>query len=175
MTLIKFSLKKHFLKKNISKKEINKLKKLNIKNFEIETRHSRHYPLGEQIAPLIGFYGTDGAQEGLERSYDSILSGVPGKKKYFKNAKQEERKIIEEKKKTLIKIKNLQVTTKKESLNILKNYINNWYGDKNIISNKNLNSKFDKLIIEKYLEIGIDYRTADIDIYKTKIKIKTSW
>ena len=88
----------------------------------------------------------------------------------FKNTKHEERKIIEEKKKTLVKIKKLQLTTKKESLNILKNYINNWYDDNNIISNKNLNSKFDKIIIEKYLEIGIDYRTADIDIYKTKIK-----
>ena len=89
----------------------------------------------------------------------------------FKNAKNKEKKIIEEKKKTLIKIKNLQVTTKKESLNILKNYINNWYDNKNIISNKNLNSKFDKLIIAKYVEIGIDDRTADIDIYKTKIRI----
>ncbi len=88
----------------------------------------------------------------------------------FKNAKNEEEKIIEEKKKTLIKIKNLQVTTKKESLNVLKNYINNWYDDKNIISNKNLNSKFDKLIIAKYLEIGIDDRIADIDIYKIKIR-----
>ena len=88
----------------------------------------------------------------------------------FKNAKLEERKIIEEKKKTLIRIKKLQVKTKKESLNILKNYINKWYTDKNIISNKNLNSKFDNLIIAKYIEIGIDYRTADIDIYKTKIK-----
>ena len=52
----------------------------------------------------------------------------------------------------------------------MKNYINNWYDDKNIISNKNLNSKFDNLIIAKYLETGIDYLTADIDIYKTKIK-----
>ena len=90
--------------------------------------------------------------------------------KILKNAKDEERKIIDVKKKTLIKIKNLQVTTKKESLNILKNYINSWYNNKNIISDKNLNSKFDKLIIAKYLEIGVDYQTADIDIYKTKIK-----
>ena len=30
--------------------------------------------------------------------------------------------------------------------------------------------KKDNLIIAKYIEIGIDYRTADIDIYKTKIK-----
>ena len=88
----------------------------------------------------------------------------------LKNAKHEKKKIKEKRKKTLSIIKDLQVTTKKESLNILKNYINNWYDDNNIISNKNLNSKFDKIIIEKYLEIGIDYRTADIDIYKTKIK-----
>ena len=52
----------------------------------------------------------------------------------------------------------------------MKNYINKWYTDKNIISNKNLNSKFDNLIIAKYIEIGIDYRTADIDIYTSKIK-----
>ena len=81
--------KKTLLKKNISNTTILKLKKLNLKNFEIEIRHSRHYPLGDQISTLIGFYGKDGAQEGLEKSYDKVLSGKPGKQKYFKNAKQE--------------------------------------------------------------------------------------
>ena len=81
--------KKTLLKKNISNKEINLIKKLKLTNFEIEVRHSRHYPLGDQIAPLIGFYGKDGAQEGLEKSYDRMLSGVIGRKQYFKNAKQE--------------------------------------------------------------------------------------
>jgi cell division protein FtsI (penicillin-binding protein 3) len=81
--------KKTILKKSLSNKEILNLKKLNLQHFEIEERHSRHYPLGEQIAPLIGFYGTDGAQEGLEKSYDNVLSGVDGKQKVFKNAKQE--------------------------------------------------------------------------------------
>ena len=81
--------KKTLLKKNISNEEINLIKKLKLTNFEIEVRHSRHYPLGDQIAPLIGFYGKDGAQEGLEKSYDRMLSGVIGKKQYFKNAKQE--------------------------------------------------------------------------------------
>ena len=38
---------------------------------------------------MIGFYGTDGAQEGLEKSYDNVLSGVDGRQKVFKNAKQE--------------------------------------------------------------------------------------
>ena len=94
--------KKTLLKKNISNTTILKLKKLNLKNYEIEIRHSRHYPLGDQISTLIGFYGKDGAQEGLEKSYDKVLSGKPGKQKYFKNAKQEvisqpieEKKIIQ--------------------------------------------------------------------------------
>jgi len=81
--------KKTLLKKNISNTTILKLKKLKLKNSEIEIRHSRHYPLGDQISTLIGFYGKDGAQEGLEKSYDKVLSGKPGKQKYFKNAKQE--------------------------------------------------------------------------------------
>jgi len=81
--------KKTILKKSLSNKEILNIKTLNLQHFEIEERHSRHYPLGEQIAPLIGFYGTDGAQEGLEKSYDNVLSGVDGKQKVFKNAKQE--------------------------------------------------------------------------------------
>ena len=81
--------KKMLLKKNISKKQLTAIKNLKLENFEIELRHSRHYPLGDQIAPLIGFYGRDGAQEGLEKSYDKVLAGQTGRQKYFKNAKQE--------------------------------------------------------------------------------------
>ena len=81
--------KKTLLKKNISNEMLLKIRNSGFKNIEIEVRHSRHYPLGDQIAPLIGFYGKDGAQEGLEKSYDTILSGKKGRQKYFKNAKQE--------------------------------------------------------------------------------------
>ena len=81
--------KKTLLKKNVSRKDLLEIKKINLKNFEIEVRHSRHYPLGDQIAPLVGFYGTDGAQEGLEKSYDKVLSGIKGRNKYYKNTKQE--------------------------------------------------------------------------------------
>tara|TARA_B100001057_G_C22867109_1_gene957019 strand:+ start:1168 stop:2787 length:1620 start_codon:yes stop_codon:yes gene_type:complete len=81
--------RKTLLKKSISNKLFLSIKKLKLKNTETEIRHSRHYPLGDQIAPLIGFYGKDTAQEGLEKSYDNVLSGVVGKQKYFKNAKQE--------------------------------------------------------------------------------------
>ena len=81
--------KKTLLKKNISNEMLLKIRDSRFKNIEIEVRHSRHYPLGDQIAPLIGFYGKDGAQEGLEKSYDTVLSGKKGRQKYFKNAKQE--------------------------------------------------------------------------------------
>tara|TARA_Y100001933_G_scaffold87607_1_gene88734 strand:+ start:65 stop:637 length:573 start_codon:yes stop_codon:yes gene_type:complete len=78
--------KKTLLKKNISNEMLLKIRNSRFKNIEIEVRHSRHYPLGDQIAPLIGFYGKDGAQEGLEKSYDTVLSGKKGRQKYFKNA-----------------------------------------------------------------------------------------
>ena len=81
--------KKTLLKKNVSNEMLLKIRNSRFKNIEIEVRHSRHYPLGDQIAPLIGFYGKDGAQEGLEKSYDTVLSGKKGRHKYFKNAKQE--------------------------------------------------------------------------------------
>jgi len=81
--------KKTLLKKNLTNEEILLLKKLKLSSIEVESRHSRHYPLGDQISPLIGFYGKDGAQEGLEKSYDNVLSGLAGRQKYFKNAKQE--------------------------------------------------------------------------------------
>ena len=82
-------LKKTLLKKNISASEHSFIKNLNFNRLEVETRHSRHYPLGNQISPLIGFYGKDGPQEGIEKSYDYMLSGSDGREKLYKNAKQE--------------------------------------------------------------------------------------
>ena len=81
--------RKTLLKKGLTAEEQSIIEDLNFNELEIEIRHSRHYPLGEQIAPLVGFYGKDRAQEGLEKSYDSMLSGKSGKQKFYKNAKQE--------------------------------------------------------------------------------------
>jgi cell division protein FtsI (penicillin-binding protein 3) len=82
-------LKKTLLKKNITASDHLIIKNLKLNRIEIEVRHSRHYPLGEQISPLIGFYGKDGPQEGMEKSYNYLLSGFDGKEKLYKNAKQE--------------------------------------------------------------------------------------
>jgi cell division protein FtsI (penicillin-binding protein 3) len=80
--------KKTLIKKGLSRNEQLIVETLKNNKLEVEVRHSRHYPLGDQIAPLVGFYGKDRAQEGLEKSYDSVLSGRNGKEKFYKNAKQ---------------------------------------------------------------------------------------
>ena len=81
--------KKTLLKRSLTYEQQKAIKGLRIDDIEVEERHSRHYPMGEQVAPLVGFYGKDKAQEGIEKSYDSILSGVSGKEKFYTNAKQE--------------------------------------------------------------------------------------
>ena len=82
--------KKTLIKKNLDINQINSIKSLKHNKLEIERRYVRHYPLGEQIAPLIGFSGKDGiGQEGVEFIYDNFLSGKEGPEKYYKNAKQE--------------------------------------------------------------------------------------
>ena len=82
--------KKTLIKKNLDINQINSIKSLKHNKLEIERRYARHYPLGEQIAPLIGFSGKDGiGQEGVEFIYDNSLSGKEGNEKYYKNAKQE--------------------------------------------------------------------------------------
>ena len=87
---IKSQNRKMLIYKSLSIEEINFIKTSSIKNFEIEVRFSRHYPLGDQIAPLIGFSGKDNyGLEGIEKSYNSFLSGIDGKQKYYKNRKGE--------------------------------------------------------------------------------------
>ena len=82
--------KKTLILKNLDINQMNSIKSLKHNKLEIERRYVRHYPLGEQIAPLIGFSGKDGiGQEGVEFIYDNSLSGKEGNEKYYKNAKQE--------------------------------------------------------------------------------------
>lgn len=42
----------------------------------------RTYPSGPVAGSIVGFLGTEGAQEGLELTQDSILAGEPGSKTY---------------------------------------------------------------------------------------------
>ncbi|WP_312062900.1 penicillin-binding transpeptidase domain-containing protein [Pantoea septica] len=48
---------------------------------------SRFYPMSEAAAPLIGIVGADNSGlNGLEKGYDKILQGVPGKEVYRQDA-----------------------------------------------------------------------------------------
>ena len=48
---------------------------------------SRFYPMGAAAAPLIGIVGADNkGLNGIEKSYDTILQGEPGKEVYRKDA-----------------------------------------------------------------------------------------
>ena len=78
--------KKSLLKTSLSFDEMRRIKALRIDRLELEKAYKRHYPLGEQIAPLVGFSGRDGyGLEGLEKSYNSILTGKPTKERVLKD------------------------------------------------------------------------------------------
>ena len=65
---------------------MRKIRSLRINRLELEKTYKRHYPLGEQVAPLVGFSGRDGyGLEGLEKSYNSILTGKPLKERVLKD------------------------------------------------------------------------------------------
>ena len=82
--------KKILIQKSLSPDVINSIKNSSLHHYEIEIRFSRHYPLADQIAPLVGFSGKDNyGLEGIEKSYNSLLSGQDGREKYYKNRKGE--------------------------------------------------------------------------------------
>ena len=78
--------KKSLIKNSLSFEEMRKIRSLSIDRLELEKTYKRHYPLGEQVAPLVGFSGRDGyGLEGLEKSYNSILTGKPLKERVLKD------------------------------------------------------------------------------------------
>ena len=78
--------KKSLIKNSLSFEEMRKVRSLRIDRLELEKTYKRHYPLGEQVAPLVGFSGRDGyGLEGLEKSYNSILTGKPLKERVLRD------------------------------------------------------------------------------------------
>ena len=77
--------KKSLIQKNLTFEEQRKVLELQIDRIELEKTYTRHYPMGEQIAPLIGFSGRDQyGLEGLEKSFNSLLAGKVGSEKSLK-------------------------------------------------------------------------------------------
>ena len=78
--------KKTLIKQSLTFDEMRKIRSLQIDRLELEKTYKRHYPLGEQVAPLVGFSGRDGyGLEGLEKSYNSFLTGKPLKERILKD------------------------------------------------------------------------------------------
>jgi cell division protein FtsI (penicillin-binding protein 3) len=79
--------KKTLIFSNLNFAQYESIKNLKLSGIEIESFQKRYYPLGEQIATLIGFAGKDGfGLEGLENILDAELSGVPGRETIYRNA-----------------------------------------------------------------------------------------
>lgn len=58
------------------------IKRLDIPGIEFKTEYRRYYPSAELTAHLVGFTGIDDkGLEGVERAFDSFLTGQPGSKK----------------------------------------------------------------------------------------------
>lgn len=58
------------------------IKRLDIPGVEFKTEYRRYYPSAEVTAHLVGFTGIDDkGLEGVERAFDSFLTGQPGSKK----------------------------------------------------------------------------------------------
>ena len=77
---------KTLIKSSLSFDEMRMIRSLRIDRIELEKSYTRHYPLGEQVAPLVGFFGKDGyGLEGLEKSYNLILTGKPLRERVLKD------------------------------------------------------------------------------------------
>ncbi len=55
----------------------------------IRTDEKRYYPYGDLASSLIGFCGDNGGSSGIEKSYNSILTGTPGRILTVKNAEND--------------------------------------------------------------------------------------
>ncbi len=77
-----------YVKRQINPDLAEKVKALSITGVYFERAFKRYYPTGATAGHLLGFTNIDDTgQEGIERGYDHILRGKPGKKRVIKDGK----------------------------------------------------------------------------------------
>ena len=77
-----------YVKRQINPDLADKVKTLEITGVYFERAFKRYYPAGATAGHLLGFTNIDDiGQEGLERGYEYILRGNPGKKRVIKDGK----------------------------------------------------------------------------------------
>lgn len=68
------------IKRRIEKSQADEIRKLQLPGIVISEDSKRYYPNGNFLSQVLGFTNIDGVgQEGLEKKYDSVLKGLPGR------------------------------------------------------------------------------------------------
>ena len=79
-----------YLKRQLDPQKADRIRALKLEGVFFETEYKRFYPAGEVASHLVGFTGVDEhGQEGIELSYDSLLTAEDGIKQVMKNAHHE--------------------------------------------------------------------------------------
>lgn len=77
-----------YLKRRVTPELAQRVKLLNIKGVDLQREYKRYYPTGEVASHIVGFTNIDDAgQEGLELTYDAVLTGVPGLKRMIRDSR----------------------------------------------------------------------------------------
>lgn len=75
-----------YIKRHVSPELAEQVMALSIPGVAIQNEYHRYYPGGEVTAHVLGFADIDdNGQEGIERAYDRVLKGVPGKKRVIRD------------------------------------------------------------------------------------------
>ncbi len=75
-----------FLKRHLPPSVSERLRALAVPGVVLRPEYHRYYPASESTAHLIGFTDIDDiGQEGLERAFDDLLRGTPGRKRVIKD------------------------------------------------------------------------------------------
>ncbi|NQY27152.1 MAG: penicillin-binding protein 2 [Piscirickettsiaceae bacterium] len=77
-----------YLKRRVSPEIAQKVTQLQIKGVALQREYKRYYPTAEVASHLVGFTSIDDAgQEGLELTYNDVLTGVPGLKRMVRDSR----------------------------------------------------------------------------------------
>ncbi len=77
-----------YFKRRVTPEVAQKVKQLKITGVALQREYKRYYPTAEVASHLVGFTSIDDAgQEGLELTYNDVLTGVPGLKRMVRDSR----------------------------------------------------------------------------------------
>lgn len=75
-----------YLRRQLPPQEAEEVLRLGIPGVFKQPEFRRYYPLGEEMAHIVGFTGIDDhGQEGIELAFDKVLSGKPGSREVIRD------------------------------------------------------------------------------------------